>query len=209
MITMYQKEQAYKLFQEGYTPSQVVIKLNIPLERRAISGCYTHYKQMKEEEEQIKDYRLDCLLKQEEKEMRKHSDKLDKLLDTFIEVGEQLIEYMLKEKHARIGAQKESQIEFIRQVLLHKIEQGDYSTETCEKLAKVSKVRREIKYHNGFTSSMIEHIGLFESAVKQANSIKQKNDVRKIGSFERFVNNRTNKIKEDTYKQILDEIMEG
>ena len=30
MVTQKQKEEIYKLFEQGFTPSQVLIKLNIP-----------------------------------------------------------------------------------------------------------------------------------------------------------------------------------
>ena len=235
MVTQKQKEEIYKLFEQGFTPSQVLIKLNIPAERRIVSGCYTHYRQNKHSltdatsknivtdtrvnanvgtiQEQVTHYtkldRLNDLVNLEMQRVTEQTDKLESLLKNFMEVGEHLLECLEDDKVNFKGAERESQIDFIRQVLLHKIESGDCSESTCKQLAVISTLRRNIKNHNAFFNSIktIEH--KINDAVKVTSELLEKQELRKSGSTERFVKGRMSKIKNDTYKQILDEIMEG
>ena len=104
MVTQTQKEEIYKLFEQGFTPSQVLIKLNIPTERRIVSGCYTHYKQLKYnnntgENNLLEESKFDKLISQEISLIEGRNEKLENLLNDFIHTGEALISYVAMSKH--------------------------------------------------------------------------------------------------------------
>ena len=214
MVTQRQKEEIYKLFEQGFTPSQVLIKLNIPAERRIVSGCYTHYKQLKynsntEENNLLEESKFDKLISQEISLIEERNKKLENLLNDFIHTGEALISYVAMSKHECNYSSKVSQCEFLREVLLHKIEDGNYSIDTCKQIEKISKLRRQVKNYGKMNQSIIDDYGKFQSIIAKAKRCINSNECRQQGSFELFTEHRMNKLKEDTYKQILDEIMEG
>ena len=211
MVTQKQKEEIYKLFEQGFTPSQVLIKLNIPAERRIVSGCYTHYKQSKMEEEEslnVED-KFTQLVTQESKEIVQVTNNLKQLLNHFIETGETLLRYVRETNDNYKPILKTREIEFLRQVLLHKIENGDDCENICNQIQQLSKLRRLIKIYTAMSKDVMEDTGKFETGIAKANKTLKNYNERIEGSTEKFVNNRINILKEDTYKQILDEIMEG
>ena len=57
--------------------------------------------------------------------------------------------------------------------------------------------------------SIIDNYGNFQSIIAKAKRCIDNNECRQQGSFELFTEHRIDKLKDDTYKQILDEIMEG
>ena len=74
---------------------------------------------------------------------------------------------------------------------------------------------KEIKYLDnvipafeaGRFADEIDNNGKFQSAIARAKRCINSNEYRLQGNFELFTEHRMNKLKEDTYKQILDEII--
>lgn len=135
------KQRAYKEFDNGLDADAVIMKFNLrdnPHDRLIVYGCYGWFKN------QIKNAKEESFLDKECNKSEELYVRQKECIEQIAKCGRELINIM-KELNELQTKRKVDDYTFARQVLLHDIEDGDYSDDIIEKLHSVSKTRRNYK----------------------------------------------------------------
>lgn len=132
------KEQIYNEFKNGLNPEDVALKLHISGDRRVVYGCWAYYQKKKETEKQK------SFIDSEKEYADSLVDRQNECIRNVAKFGRELLNIM-KEVGELDVHKKADDYTFVRQVLLHSIENGKQPEDVIDKMQKVSKIRRDYK----------------------------------------------------------------
>lgn len=131
------KNKIYEEFNNGLTPQQVIVKLNIPEEKKVVYGCYTYFKNNKKNNDKK-------LLNEELERSNELVENQKSTIISIAESGRMLIDVIKEINQINLTAEIE-EFSFLRQVLLHDVENGKKRESVVDDIEIVSNIRRNYK----------------------------------------------------------------
>lgn len=126
MCSIELKNKIYDCFKDGLEPNDVIIKLNIPHEKRVVSGCYTYYLAKKSKGEN----KLEKVQGNTQKIKKENMDVVARYQDALkILIG--------IENDIKVSLDRESCLDKMQEKVLHRLESDDLSDENIIKLYRL------------------------------------------------------------------------
>lgn len=206
MCSVELKDKIYESFEKGLKPNEVIVKFNIPHEKRVVSGCYTYYKMKKKEENEK------VLLETVEKDKLEMKQLMDSQVETLKEIYSNIRKLAELNKQCNMSRliEKNALYGHLQQIVLHKIEADNETGNEIKQLKEIRNARRVYKSLNALNDDInaTRYVHKLNETMTILNQILISHNKRNSGDENTFSENRKYMYqKNDEYMAMINEVL--